>query len=198
MLLLTAFACRAGDIEFVGVMTDSAHKLFAVRDSQSGKSRWVSFGDEVAGFVVRSYDANSETLTLVRSDARIVLRLPDARVQMARDEVVDGLAKILGASGAARMTDLLHPKLRPLFTEADLDSAVLRDILSSGSKVEVREIPDEFAKALETSLSEVQKAVGVRPTHGLWIEWRGHMSMSFVVRSGDTWFLAPSVPNVRR
>jgi hypothetical protein len=196
--LITALACRAAEIEFVGVMADSAHAFFAVRESKASKPRWITIGDEVAGFVVQSYDSKADTLTLTRAGERVVLRLPESRVQMARDEVIEGLARVLGAPDASRMSDLLHPKLRALFTEANLDSHILRDILSAGAKVEVREIPEDFAKALHDGLSEVEKAVGVRPTHGIWIEWKGHLSMSFVVKSGETWFLAPSVPGAKR
>src|SRR4051794_24565843 len=95
IFLFLASVCGAAQVgvpvQFVAVMVGAKDALFAVRASEGAKTQWVSLGDRVAGFVVLSFDAKADALTLQRGEERVVLKLPDSRVQMARDELVDGL-----------------------------------------------------------------------------------------------------------
>jgi hypothetical protein len=196
VILLTTVG-RAAELQFVGVMMDSKHTIFAVRDGKSSRASWVSIGDSVGGFVVVSYDSKAEALTMRKGAERVVLTLPDGQVRMGPDEVVAGLQAVLNVPGAERISDFLHPKLKPLFKPEDFVTASFRDILAPGTKLEIRGIPEAYAKALESGLSEVENVVGVRPTHGLWISRSQGFSMSFVVKSGESWYLAPSVPKAQ-
>lgn len=198
LLGLAAAWGRAAEVQFVGVMADATRTWFAVRAAGAVRAEWLSVGESVDGFRVVAYDAKAETLTLEKDGRRTVVKLADGRVQMSRDEVVAVLERALGRTGAKRPCDLLHPKLQPLFKAEDCDSAVFRPILAAGTKLEIREIPEEFAKALADGLAAIEKIVGVRPTHGLWITGESGFSMAFVVRGEGGWHLAPSAPGAGR
>ena len=198
-LLLVGFTatCGAAQIQFVGVMANAEQTLFALRETETSTAKWISIGDRVGEFVAVAYDSKTESLTLAKRSEHVVLRLPESRVQMARDEVLVGLEAILNIRGTESVCDLLHPKLRSRFRDADCDSTVFKAVLAPGAQVEIRGIPEEFASALAESLSEVEKLIGVRPTHGLWTLSEGHLSMTFVVKLGERWYLAPSPPHGR-
>jgi hypothetical protein len=115
---------------------------------------------------------------------------------MAKDDAIAGLKKVLNLPNAEQMRDLLHPKLRGLFKEEDLDEKQFPDLLAPGVKLEVLPISADFEKALDRGLSVIEKFLGVRPTHGVWIKTGKSASMSFVVEAGGSWFLAPSVPGM--
>lgn len=184
----------AAQIQFLGVMSDPKKTVFAVRADAASTTRWVSLGDTVGDFVATAYDAEREVLTLRHGAASLVLRLPDSHVEMATDEIVVGLQQILHQPGAETMRELLHPALRRLFKDADLDSAAFRAMLVPGSSVEIMPLTEEMNQAFDSRLTAVERAVGSRPTHGLWIKTNKGGSMAFVVRVGDGWFLAPGVP----
>jgi hypothetical protein len=193
-LLLTAVRLGAADLQFVGIMAVAPRTLFAVRSDAAAPVRWVAVGDTVGAYRIIGYDPKTDALTLARGDTRITLRLPDARVGLARDEVLAGLQQTLNLRDAGSYRDLLHPALRARFKAEDLDRRVFAEVATPGTKMEIREIPPEFAAALAAGLTEVARAVGSRPTHGIWITTTKGFSMSFVVKSGDAWYLAPSVP----
>jgi hypothetical protein len=115
---------------------------------------------------------------------------------MVKDEMIAGLKKVLNLPDAEQMRDLLHPKLQPLFKDEDLDRTHFQDLLAPGVKLEVVPLSEEEQKALDTSLSVLEKFLDMRPTHGVWIRTAKSASMSFVVKVGGGWFLAPSVPGV--
>lgn len=102
IILLVAAICNGAEVEFVGVMTNPKIALFALRESESAKSRWVALGEEIGGFTVLTYDGKTDTLTLVRSDRRLVLKLPESRVRPEKDEIVDGLARIMESQASKR------------------------------------------------------------------------------------------------
>ena len=197
LLLIVCFALRvAAEIQFVGVMSNSTQTVFAIRSLDGSPSKWLTIGDTVDDFVITFYDSKSEALTLRKGAASVVLKLPEAHVQMASDEVVAGLRRVLNVQVAVQMRDLLHPKLRPLFKKVDLESTLYAAVLTPGAKVEILPLTPEEEKWLEKGLSDLEKFLGVRPDRGLWIKTAKSASMSFVVSVGDSWFLAPSVPGV--
>ncbi len=196
IFLLLGTVCSAAQMTFVGVMSDSKQTLFAVR-AENTSARWLTVGEKFGDYIVESYDAKGEALTLRKGKERIVLTLPGARVFPATDEVVAGLKKILNIQVAETLCDLLHPKLKPLFKAADCDSAVYRNVLSRRAKLEIRELETEVEEALKDGLDEVEKIIGVRPKHGFWTSSDSGRGMSFVVSIGSSWYLAPSVPRDR-
>lgn len=185
---------RAAELQWVAVMTNGGKTFHALRAEQAARVNWCAVGDRIGGFVVAAYQPETETLTLRRGDEMVTLRLPQSKIQMAEDDVVAGLKRVLDLPGAKGVRDLLHPKLRPLFKPEEIQNDTYRDILRPGTKLEIREIPEEFAKALEAGLADVARAVGVRPTHGLWIVREKGFSMVFIVKEGPSWYLAPGAP----
>jgi hypothetical protein len=186
----------AAEIQFVGVMTNSTQTLFAIRTVDGSPAKWLNIGNTVEGFVIETYNDKSEALTLRKGTGSLVLLLPAARVRMVSDEVVAGLRRILNIQNAAQMRDLLHPKLRALFKEEDLEGRLYADVLAPGAKVEILPLTPEEEQWLGKGLSDLEKFLGVRPNRGLWIKTAKGKSMSFVVSMGESWFLAPSVPGV--
>jgi hypothetical protein len=193
--LIICIAARA-EIQFVGAMFISNQKLFALRASAGAPSRWLAIGDSIEGFAITDYDPKSDTLTLQKGTEMLALRLPESRVRVAKDEMIAGLKRVLNLPRAEQMRDLLHPKLQPLFKDDDLDRRHFLDLLAPGVKLEVVPLTAEEQKALEAGLSVIGKFLDVRPTHGVWIRTAKSASMSFVVKMGGSWFLAPSVPGI--
>jgi hypothetical protein len=200
LFAVLAIACVSSAApEFVGVVASSKQTLFAIRESESAPARWLSIGAQIGEFVVFSYDAKAESLVLKKEGEQIALRLPESRVLMSRDEVVVGLQKILNVKSAKDICDLLHPKLKPLFKDVPCDSMTYSEVLEPGTRLEIREIPDEWSKALAKSLSEIESVLGVRPTYALWITVRGKVrTMTSVVQVGESWYLTPGVPQERK
>jgi hypothetical protein len=107
--------------------------------------------------------------------------------------------KILNVQSAKDICDLLHPKLKSLFKDVPCDSITYGEVLEPGTKVEIREIPDEWSKVLSKSLSEIESVMGVRPTYALWITVRGKVrTMTSVVQVGESWYLTPGVPQEQK
>lgn len=67
--------------EFVGVLAGPTLTLFAVRESPTQPTRWVSVGEPFGAFVVKAYDAGTESLTVQKGDENLVLKLPQSRVK---------------------------------------------------------------------------------------------------------------------
>lgn len=175
-------------------MGDAKRTYFAVRVDEGAGTKWVTVGQTVGGFTVAAYDAAAESLTLRNPAQTLVLKMPAARVIMAVDEITVGLSKILNIPDANGRRDLLHPKLRPLFKDSDLQAG-FEHFLESGAVNELQPITDEESKALDEGLAAVEKIVGARPAYGLWTKrGNGSRAMSFVVQVGDAWYLAPGVP----
>jgi hypothetical protein len=197
LLFIFCVAARAAaEIQFVGAMVSSNQKLFALRSGDGAPSRWLTMGDSIAGFVIADYDPKTDTLTLRKGTTTLALELPQARVRMAKDETIAGLKRVLNLPAAVQFRDLLHPKLKPLFREEDVDSKQFPDLRQPGVKLEVLPLTEEEQKFLDQGLSTIEKYLGARPTHGVWIKTAKSASMSFVIEVGGSWFLAPSVPGL--
>ena len=199
LMLYLALVCAASAApEFIGVMAAGSQTLFAIRERESAPATWLALGARVGEFVVFSYDTKTESLVLKQGDEQIVLRLPEARMRMSRDEVVLGLQQILNVKNGKDICDLLHPQLKPLFKDVPCDSLPYNEVLEPGTKVEIREIPAEWAQPLAKSLSEIERVLGVRPAYALWITVGGKVrTMTSVVQVGESWYLTPGVPPER-
>ena len=65
IMIFFAIACVCSAAPaFVGVMASSKQILFAVRESASAPTSWLSIGAQIGEFVVFSYDAKAESLIL--------------------------------------------------------------------------------------------------------------------------------------
>jgi hypothetical protein len=91
LLLLSACilpAARA-DVEFVGVLITPQKSLFALSDTTSGRTDWLTVGKSFAGYEVTSFDPASDTLVLRAAGAEKRVRLKDdAKIKSARLEIV--------------------------------------------------------------------------------------------------------------
>jgi hypothetical protein len=82
--LVCVGAARAA-IEFTGILATPQKSLFALADTDTGKTEWVGVGRTFSGQTVTSFDAASETLTLTQGDIITRIRLKnDAKIQSAR------------------------------------------------------------------------------------------------------------------
>jgi len=196
ILALCLAARAAAEIQFVGVMLTPTQKRFAMRAGEGEPSLWLTMGDSIGGFTIVAYEQKTDTITLKDDSRTLTLRLPESRVRIAKDDSIAGLKKVLNLPGAMQLRDLLHPKLQSLFKEEDVDSKHFPELLAPGVKIEVLRLSAEEQNALEEGLSAIERFLGVRPTHGLWVKTTKSGSMLFVVESGGSWFLAPSVPGI--
>ena len=196
VLLIALYAATrvSAEVQFLGVMGDSRQTYFALRADETAATKWLRVGETLGRFTVASYDAEIEALTLRDAGQSMILRMPAARVRMAIDEVTVGLSKILNLPGAKDRRDLLHPALRPLFKDSDLN--VFDPVLETGTINSIQPLTEEEKKFLEEGLSAVEKIVGTRPSYGLWTKTKTSHAMSFVVNVGDAWYLAPGVPGL--
>lgn len=73
------------EIEFVGILAVPSITRFALSDTATAKTNWVSLGDTFAEHKVTAYDRASDTLTLVKAGVPARLRLKeDARIKSSR------------------------------------------------------------------------------------------------------------------
>lgn len=193
---LLLFLSLRGEPRFVGMMSSPRGAYFAVRPDDHRPAEWVAQGDSVGGYTIQSYDPQSERLLLQQGAHTLSLQLPPARVQpMERDEILHGLALILHQPPTSSLLDFIHPGLRSAVATSDTDPKPFARILNPAATTEIRALPPELQKALDHGLSAVEHAIGVRPTHGLWIKDAKGFAMTFVVPVGTTWYLAPSQPD---
>jgi hypothetical protein len=93
-------ACASINMQLVGVMADSKQMRFAIRANEGARTRWVSLGEKMAGFVLISYDSEKQALTLQNDTERIELKLPESRVQAATDKFIRAPERIQEAAKA--------------------------------------------------------------------------------------------------
>jgi len=194
VLMFCLVAQAAAEIQFVGVMLTPSQKRFALRATEGEASRWLSIGDSIDGFTVVRYEPEKDTLTLKSDTRTLTLRLPESRVRMAKDDAIAGLKRVLNIPEATQYRDLLHPRIRYLFKEEDLDPKHYADLSAPGVKLEITPLTDEVKRALSEGISIIEAHVGARLTHGVWITTAKNASMSFVVESDGRFYLAPSLP----
>lgn len=194
ILILFGAVPLRGELQFVGMMSSSQGEYFAVHEKENQRAEWVTKGGSVGGYIIESYDPKNETLILKRGDSILKLQLPSARVQpLKRDEILAGLGSIMNHPQVQTIGDFIHPMLRHLVKNEDLDTTVFASILKPTTKTEVRELPPEWAQVMDSTLKEVEKAIGVRPTHGLWVKNGPHLSMTLVGQVGNSWYIIPNV-----
>ncbi len=70
-----AFAAETAPLTFNGVLTMSDATQFGLTTADGSKSGWVKLGGSFDGYVLKSYDAPSETLTLERAGQPYTLSL---------------------------------------------------------------------------------------------------------------------------
>lgn len=86
-LLSTAVFVRA-DIEFIGILSMPPKKLFALTDTATNKTAWVSLGEAFGDHKLTAYDAAADIITLVKPGVEMRLHLKDdARIKSARMEI---------------------------------------------------------------------------------------------------------------
>jgi hypothetical protein len=72
-------------IEFVGLLATPQRTLFALTNTESGKTAWVELGKGFDNYTVARFDAPAETLTLTSAGKETQLRLKDdAKIKSAR------------------------------------------------------------------------------------------------------------------
>lgn len=178
-------------ISFVATMSSPAGEFFALREDADARVIWSKPGDQVGGHIIATYDAKQEKLILKKGAETLALQLPTARVQMAQDEVVAGLKKILHRADAQKMFELLHLKLRPLYDESQVKNSELGGLLKPETTTGVRELSEDEAKAFDHTLSAIAAVTGTKPRHLLWMKTGTNLSMTFLLADGDGWYLAP-------
>jgi len=73
-----AVAAEPG-IEFSGVLTDQGKTQLALTDKATGTTRWLEAGADFNGYVVASYNAKDDTITLKRNGEELQLPLVAAK-----------------------------------------------------------------------------------------------------------------------
>lgn len=86
-LLAWAPLARA-DIEFVGILVTKDKTQFALTDTATERTAWVSLGQLFGEFKLTAYDRTADTLTLTKSGAETHIHLKDdAKIKSARFEL---------------------------------------------------------------------------------------------------------------
>ena len=86
-IMAAPLAARA-EIEFTGVFLTSRQSSFALADTVSSQTAWVSVGHDFEGYTVKRFDPKSDTLTLEKAGAESQLKLKDvAKIKSARLEI---------------------------------------------------------------------------------------------------------------
>lgn len=80
--LLGGLSLRA-DIEFAGVLTTAGNSTFALADTATTATRWLTIGNSFSGWKITAYNPAAETLTLVKDTATRTLKLKTAVLQEA-------------------------------------------------------------------------------------------------------------------
>jgi uncharacterized protein len=74
-----AFAAETAPLTFNGVLTMSDAQQFGLTTADASKSGWVKLGGVFDGYVLKSYDAPTETLTLERAGKTYTVSLSDGK-----------------------------------------------------------------------------------------------------------------------
>jgi hypothetical protein len=110
LLTIIGSGFARADIEFIGILATSQSMRFALGDTSTGRTDWVSRGESFAGYTVTSYDSKADTLTLHREGAPLVVRLKDdAKVKASRLELTGsitfGAAEVMEIERATLLFD---------------------------------------------------------------------------------------------
>lgn len=162
------------DLEWRGTLIEKETPRFALVDTASGDSKWVSVGGGFLAYSVDNYDADKQVLTLSRNGTRIELKLNAAAATAPaappRDETADlygmPLAEALASRGDAPLRELLeHHRGAVLHRDdlvrrinaaqmapADPDSAneQKRQMSINAMKVEAQKTDTEIADLVDT------------------------------------------------
>ena len=136
MTLGVTSAAATPPIEFEGVMSRPSELRLAISDRASGATHWVRVGETIRGYTVRSYDATSETMAVVKDGVETRIPLKGVRIVGAGADS-DELA-LRGASKA--IYDNLHQlavAAAQFFRETGKASATLADFVGPGKYIEV-------------------------------------------------------------
>src|SRR5688572_1635383 len=90
--LFAASIVRA-DIEFVGILATNQSSHYALGDTTTGKTDWVTTGGTFAGYTLVAYEPKIETIVLRRDGAELRIKLKnDAKVKEARLELTGAIS----------------------------------------------------------------------------------------------------------
>ena len=195
LFLFVAFSLR-GELQFVGMISSQQGDHFAVRPEKDARAEWIRKGGTVAGYSVEDYDSRSETLTLKKGASLLKLQLPTARIKpLEKNEIIAGLGAALNQPQAKTFGDFIHPMLRHLVKDANAAGGeAFAAIVKPDVKMTLRELPKEFAQHLDSTLTAAEKAIGQRPTHGLWVQDGSHLTITIVSQVEGRWYLLPNLP----
>jgi hypothetical protein len=88
LALLVFGATSRAEIEFVGILATATRAQFALTDTTTARTSWVTRGDTFAGYVITDYDRANDTLTLTRDGVATRVKLKDdAKIKNARLEL---------------------------------------------------------------------------------------------------------------
>ncbi len=73
-------AAAAGPLEFRGTFVDRGERFFSLLDTGSRRAEWVSLKESGHPYTVKSYDPDSETVTLDYQGRSMSLKLRTARI----------------------------------------------------------------------------------------------------------------------
>lgn len=73
-------AAAAGPLEFRGTFVDRGERFFSILDTGSRRAEWVSLKESGHPYTVKSYDPDSETVTLDYQGRSMSLKLRTARI----------------------------------------------------------------------------------------------------------------------
>src|SRR5690348_4255631 len=76
-LALLAGAVARAEIEFVGILSMPPKKLFALTDTATDKTAWVSLGETFGEHKLTAYDAAADTVTLNKPGIETRIHLKD-------------------------------------------------------------------------------------------------------------------------
>lgn len=80
------------EIEFVGILATSQSRHFALADTTTGRTDWVTQGNTFSGYTIVAYEPKDDTILLRRDGAELRLRLKDdAKVKAARLELTGAI-----------------------------------------------------------------------------------------------------------
>jgi hypothetical protein len=86
-VVVTAAVARA-EIEFIGILSMPPKKLFALTDTATDKTAWVSLGEAFGEHKLTAYDAPTDTVTLNKPGVEMRIHLKDdAKIKSARMEI---------------------------------------------------------------------------------------------------------------
>jgi len=81
--LATVSIARA-DIEFTGILTSDGKSTFALADTATTDTRWLTVGKSFSGWKITAYDPKTGVLTLTKDSATKSLSLKGAVIQSAK------------------------------------------------------------------------------------------------------------------